>query len=101
MPTASVYRIYILLWIIKTYTCSLDLVTTDIVFVDLFVENSHHQRTLYSCLIFYRSYRQFTYWVYEKPGPKNRITMPSWVQQSIRNSYPEEDGVYEGYHEII
>ena len=35
MPTASVYRMYILLWIIKTYTCSLDLVTSDILFVDL------------------------------------------------------------------
>jgi len=30
MSTARVYRMYILLWIIKTYTCSLDLVTSDI-----------------------------------------------------------------------
>jgi len=46
-------------------------------------------------------YRQFTYWVYGKPGPKNRIPIPSCVVQSIRTTYPEKDGVYEGYNEIV
>ena len=54
--------------------------------------------------IFFRSYRlaayrQFTYWIYGKLGKKNRIPIPSCVVKAVRHQYPEEDGIYEGYHE--
>jgi len=37
----------------------------------------------------------------ENLAQKNRFIIPSCVVESIRTTYPDKDGVYEGYHEII
>jgi len=96
-----------LLWIIKTCTYSLDLITSDIVFVDLCWTlnlfghlnnqdkfNITEQKTLFvfDSLQIIQAVHLVSLW---KTWLKIRITIPSCVEQSIRNTYTVEDGVYD------
>jgi len=100
------YRMSILLWIIKTYTCSLDLVTSDIVFVDLFWTLNLFWNLNNQDKIHITEENFIRVWFFtDHTGSsliefmaQSRITIPSCVEQSIRKKYPEEDGVYEGAH---
>jgi hypothetical protein len=45
------------------------------------------------------AYKQFVYWInsWVTLGKNNRIVIPSCVIKSIREEYPEADGIYTGY----
>ena len=43
------------------------------------------------------SYRQYILWFWGKLGYKNRKRIPSCIKWYIRDRYPEENGVYQGY----
>lgn len=47
------------------------------------------------------AYRQFINWVRRSQplGKKFRVVIPSCVVTKIRNSFPDEHGNYEGFHE--
>ncbi len=45
------------------------------------------------------AYRQYIHWIHGKLGRYNRIPVPSCVAKAIRDAYPEESGIYEGFHE--
>lgn len=45
------------------------------------------------------AYRQYTHWIQGKLGRGRRIPIPACVVTSIRQAYPEESGIYEGFHD--
>jgi len=48
----------------------------------------------------FAAYKSFTYWTYGKLGRKNWKVLPSCAVLKIRHYFPEESGVYEGFHEF-
>ena len=46
------------------------------------------------------AYRQFVSWVRrgQPLGRKFRIVLPACVVNKIRQTFPEDTGIYEGYH---
>ncbi|XP_033099836.1 P2X purinoceptor 7-like [Anneissia japonica] len=48
----------------------------------------------------YTAYRSFTWWIYGKLGRKVRRVIPACVVTCIRSHFPEENGIYEGFHNV-
>ena len=47
------------------------------------------------------AYRNFIYWTMGKLGKKNRLPVPACAVNRIRDCYPEESGIYEGFKEAV
>ena len=48
----------------------------------------------------YAAYRSFINLIYGKLGKKRRKVIPCCAVLAIRRTFPEENGVYEGFHEV-
>jgi hypothetical protein len=48
------------------------------------------------------AYRQFLCWVRrgQPLGKKKRVVLPSCVVSKIRKTFPDLDGIYEGFHDV-
>ena len=49
----------------------------------------------------YTAYRSFTWWIYGKLKRKLRKVIPACAVASIRECFPEPDGIYEGFHGAV
>jgi hypothetical protein len=58
-------------------------------------------RLMFNSLLRWTAYRQFTLWIHGRLGRFSRIPVPACVVHTIWTTFPDEHGVYEGFHEVL